>query len=62
MADYLRGLMDALPPEDQADVAAFMADPGMADPDSLQLPAVCLQVHPVECPVALLLHKETCCL
>lgn len=37
MADYLRSLMDALPAEDQADVAAFMADPGMADPDSLQL-------------------------
>lgn len=39
MADYLRSVLDALSPEDQADVAAFMADPdpSLADPPSLQL-------------------------
>ena len=37
MADHLRSVIDTLSPEDQAEVAGFMADPGMADPDSLQL-------------------------
>lgn len=31
MADYLRSLMDGLPAEDQADVAAFMAARDEAD-------------------------------
>ena len=37
IADYLRSVISSLPVEDQAEVAGFMADPGMADPDSLQL-------------------------
>ena len=37
MADHLRSVIDTLSPEDQAEVAGFMADPGMDDPDSLQL-------------------------
>ena len=37
VADHLRTVIDTLSPEDQAEVAGFMADPGMADPESLQL-------------------------